>query len=103
MNKFADVVTEEEQERLEWLLRRAMTCSSVAENAILNNEHWKIFFRAIRPAFRLPGNDKMRTTLLDEEYVCAEVICLTAHFMRSYFIISIVHFNVLGCGERSCQ
>lgn len=35
---------------------------------MVENRHWENFFKAIRPAFKLPSRHELSHKLLDEEY-----------------------------------
>ncbi len=56
-----------EQENLEVLLARAMYTSGTAFH-MFNSPKWQLFFRKLRPSFKLPTSYKFSTPLLEAEY-----------------------------------
>lgn len=77
LSKFVDRMTRERQSEAEGLLARAIY-SSGTPLAVLDNSHWKTFFRNLRPSFEIPSRWMLSGPLLDAEHDAVAVRVKTA-------------------------
>lgn len=68
VRNFMDGCSDEEQNKLNELLARAIFATATPLGTITENKHWQIFFKTLRPSFRIPTRHLMSNKLLDEEY-----------------------------------
>ena len=64
---FADKMSTSEQEKLNALLACAMYASG-SPFCMVENSHWQVFFKAIRPAYVVPSRYEVSEPLLVSEY-----------------------------------
>ena len=67
ITNYFEVTSNDQQERMRQSFARAMYSSNVAFN-IVTNEHWKQFFKELKPSFQMPTRKVLAGRLLDAEY-----------------------------------
>ncbi|KAF2894795.1 hypothetical protein ILUMI_11380 [Ignelater luminosus] len=68
IGSFVDVMKTSDQEQLTISLARAIYNSNTPLS-IVENEHWKLYFKELRPSFVLPSQFLLSNRLLEDEYV----------------------------------
>ncbi|KAE8738991.1 hypothetical protein FOCC_FOCC015513 [Frankliniella occidentalis] len=72
--KMTNKLKEGEQDKLQTLLARAMFATDIPLSAF-ENEHWENFFKALRPAFKVPSTYCFSTPLLNAEHERIKTKC----------------------------
>lgn len=67
MSKFVDTICQNESEKIDEAIARALYASG-APLSLLDNQYWTAAFKIIRPSYTLPSTYKFSNSLLDAEY-----------------------------------